>query len=123
MGKYLFATILSLFMPTILSGCGGNDTSTTGPKYFAYVANRSSNDVSAYSINDDGALTTVAGSPAGSNPLSVTMDPTGKFVYVANNNSNDVSVCSINADGALTAIAGATIAAGTNPNSIVTVRR
>ena len=53
---------------------------------FAYVANASGNNVSAYSIGADGALTPVPGSPfaAGFGPYSVAVDPTAKFAYVAN---------------------------------------
>src|SRR5260370_28901277 len=76
---------------------------------FAYVANQLSNDVSAYSIGDNGALTPVPGSPfaAGSVPFSVAVDRTGKFAYVANGGQpnvgipGSVSAYSIGADGAL----------------------
>ena len=55
---------------------------------------------------------------AGTDPVSVAVDPAGKFAYVANNGSNDVSMYTINATtGALTSI-GAT-AAQSNPSSIV----
>jgi len=54
---------------------------------------------------------------AGTNPLSVVVDPSGKFAYVANFNSNDVSMYTINATtGALTSVG--TIAAGMSPTSI-----
>ena len=68
---------------------------------FAYVANAGSNNVSAYSIGADGALTPVPRSPfeAGSEPVSVAVDPTGKFAYVANLTGNNVSAYSIRADG------------------------
>jgi hypothetical protein len=51
---------------------------------FTYVANQSGDNVSAYSIGANGALTPVPGSPflAGSTPASVAVDPTGKFAYV-----------------------------------------
>jgi 6-phosphogluconolactonase len=44
---------------------------------FAYVANSFGNNVSAYSIGANGALTPVAGSPfaAGSGPDPVAVDP------------------------------------------------
>jgi 6-phosphogluconolactonase len=62
----------------------------------AYVA--SDDNVSAYSIGANGALTPVPGSPfaAGRNgPLSVAVDPTGKFAYVASDLSNNVLAYSI----------------------------
>jgi len=48
---------------------------------FAYVANALGNNVSAYSIGANGALTPVPGSPfpAGNGPVSVALDPTGNF--------------------------------------------
>jgi 6-phosphogluconolactonase len=51
---------------------------------FVYVANAGNNDVSAYSIGANGALTAVAGSPfaAGRTPQSVAVNLLGRFVYV-----------------------------------------
>jgi 6-phosphogluconolactonase len=52
---------------------------------------------------------------AGTGPISVAVDPAGKFAYVTNSGSNDVSMYTINATtGALTSIG--TIAAGTGPS-------
>src|SRR5260370_10401282 len=53
---------------------------------FVYVANHGNNNVSAYRIAADGALTPVPGSPfaAGSAPISVAVDPTGNFDCVLN---------------------------------------
>jgi hypothetical protein len=89
---------------------------------FAYVANPSSNNVSAYSIGANGALTQLSGSPfaAGNTPVSVAVDPTGKFAYVANNFSNNVSAYSIGADGSLTQLTtlGSPFATGNGPYSV-----
>jgi DNA-binding beta-propeller fold protein YncE len=63
------------------------------------------------------AIATVA---AGTNPLSVTIDPSGKYAYVANQVSNDISQYAIGADGSLTPVASATVAAGGGPVSITT---
>ena len=86
---------------------------------FAYVANQTANDVSAYTINAaTGALTRILcvvavgvdcninnNFSAGTGPVSVAVDPSGKFAYVANFNSKDVSAYTINAaTGALTQI-------------------
>jgi hypothetical protein len=89
---------------------------------FAYVANQSGNNVSAYTINPStGALTPVAGSPfaAGIAPRSVTVDPSGKFAYVADLGRN-VSAHTINpSSGALTPVAGSPFAdAGIGPASL-----
>ena len=99
---------------------------------FAYVANNfngvGGNSVSAYTIDaTTGALTPVDVDPvtpgaqnsfrAGTNPRSVTVDPSGRFVYVANWGSNDVSAYIINAtNGALT-VAG-TVMTGIRPMSV-----
>src|ERR1700733_3725837 len=91
---------------------------------FAYVANDSSNNVSAYSIGSNGALTPVPGSPfaAGPGANSVVVDPTGKFAYVANANTNNVSAYSIGSNGALTPIPGSPFAAGPGANSVAVDR-
>jgi len=77
----------------------------------AYVATDSdlpglAGNVSMYTINAaTGALSPIGTIIAGTNPASVTVDPTGKFAYVANSGSNDVSMYTINVTtGALTSI-------------------
>jgi hypothetical protein len=87
---------------------------------FAYVTNFADNNVSAYSIGTNGALTPAPGSPfaAGKGPDSMAVDPTGKFAYVANQKSNNVSVYSIGASGALTPVQGSPFAAGLGPKSV-----
>jgi len=95
---------------------------------FAYVLNGNSatapfnGNVSAYSIGANGALTqlTSLGSPfaAGFNPVSVTVDPTGRFVYVANGGDNTVSAYSIGASGALTPVPRSPFVAGLFPFSV-----
>jgi 6-phosphogluconolactonase len=74
--------------------------------------------VSAYAINaTTGALTSVATIAAGTDPVSMAVDPSGKFAYVTNSGSNDVEMYTIDATtGALASIG--TIAAGTNPVSV-----
>ena len=116
----------------ILSACGGGGSSVpnggkvAGPQ-FVYVANRGSNNVSAYSIAANGALTPVPGSPfasSGNFPTSVTVNPAGTFAYVSNEGNiiispkNNVSAYSIGANGALTPVAGSPFAAGGYPTSV-----
>lgn len=93
----------------------------------AYVANYDSNSVSAYKIETNGALTQInCGSgcsgvdfTAGSNPVSIAIDPTGQYVYAANNQANTVTTYTLsNANGAL--VQGADIATGTAPLSLAT---
>jgi hypothetical protein len=87
------------------------------------VVNNISNNVSAYTINSaTGALSPVSGSPfpTGSAPVSVVIDPSGKFAYVANNISNSVSAYTINmASGALSPVSGSPFPTGSAPISVV----
>ena len=80
---------------------------------FAYVVNLFGNNVSGYSINPvTGALTAITGSPFATGPrtnepISVAVDPNGKFSYVAILDGTLVSGFTIDPlTGALTAIAG-----------------
>jgi 6-phosphogluconolactonase (cycloisomerase 2 family) len=90
---------------------------------FAYVANYGTgapgmSGVSAFSINAATGWLTSLGAlvAAGSNPISITVDPTGRFAYVANSNSNDVSMYSIDPTGVPSSIG--TVAAGNGPYSV-----
>jgi 6-phosphogluconolactonase (cycloisomerase 2 family) len=101
---------------------------------FAYVTNapdlvQRGNTVSAYTIDaTTGALTPIVGSPfaAGLDPVSVSVDPTGRFVFVVDAGSNTasdgaVSAYSINTTtGALTPVPGSPFAAGQSPSGIAT---
>jgi len=58
---------------------------------------------------------------AGSIPVSVAVDSTGKYAYVVNNLGNTVSQYSIGADGALSPMATATVATGASPAFVTTV--
>jgi YVTN family beta-propeller protein len=90
---------------------------------FVYVANEndapgSIGSVSMYTINaKTGVLASIGTIAAGTDPVSVAVDPAGKFAYVANSGSNDVSMYTIDATtGALTYMGS--IAAGTHPFSV-----
>jgi 6-phosphogluconolactonase len=102
---------------------------------FAYVVNSGSNlgfrNVSAYTIDGTtGALSPVSGSPfaAGSFPVSVAVDPSGKFAYVANECDIESVLCSLNGTvsaftidrttGALSPVPGSPFAAGSFPFSV-----
>jgi 6-phosphogluconolactonase len=100
---------------------------------FAYVANqcrsfpgctRTNSNVSAYAINSStGALREVAGSPfaAGIQPVSVAVDPSGRFAYVTNigGSLGNISAYTIDSStGGLSAVAGSPFAAGTFPVSV-----
>jgi 6-phosphogluconolactonase len=72
--------------------------------------------ISAFSIASNGALTQIAGSPFSTprEPASVTIDPAGKFVYVADLGSNHLQSFAINqATGSLTPLEN--VDTGTDP--------
>jgi 6-phosphogluconolactonase (cycloisomerase 2 family) len=88
-------------------------SSTAVAQEFVYVANRASNNVSAYRANVfTGRLTPVPGSPfaAGEEPINVVVDRAGRFLYVENRGSQTVSGYAINPfTGSLTAVPGSPI--------------
>jgi 6-phosphogluconolactonase len=84
----------------------------------------SSNNVSAYRIAANGALTPVPGSPystdLGSNPNSVTVDFLGRFAYVVTNDPiGNLLAYQIGANGGLTPVPGVSSNAGFQPRSVV----
>ena len=85
---------------------------------FLFTANVNSNNVSAFTINQNtGILTPVAGSPfpAGPSPQSVAIQH-GKFLYVTNGNDASVSAYAINTKtGALVEVAGSPFSTGSVP--------
>jgi 6-phosphogluconolactonase (cycloisomerase 2 family) len=90
---------------------------------FAYVADASdapgsAGNVSMYTIDaTTGALASIGTIAAGTDPVSVVVDPSGKFAYLTDSDSNAVWMYTINATtGALASIG--TIAAGTDPVSL-----
>ena len=87
------------------------------PAKYAYVANLNGKNVSQYTIGVGGALApmSMATVAAGTQPYSVTVDPTGKYAYVTNSGDRSISQYTIGAGGALAPMTTATIVAGTNP--------
>lgn len=75
---------------------------------FLYVANKTSSNVSAYSINQStGALTEIAGSPfadgSGTSPSSLAFDSVNNLLLVGNSGASSIAVYSVNtATGTLT---------------------
>jgi YVTN family beta-propeller protein len=93
---------------------------------FLYVANQSTNNVSAFTVNaGTGALSPIGVlSPSGTTPTAVTVSPDGAFLYVANQGSNDVFAYSINpGTGELTTVSGTPFPAGVTPRAIATPGR
>ena len=103
------------------AGNGPNSVTVNPAGTYVYVANYSSDNISAYALNGDGSLTPIdadAATPgvqnftAGSNPWSVTVNPAGTFVYVANIGSDNISAYALNGDGSLTPIDADAVAPG-----------
>ncbi|MBH0184819.1 MAG: beta-propeller fold lactonase family protein [Nitrospira sp.] len=91
---------------------------------FLYVANRGSDTVTAFSIEDAGALTLVPQTGASANPISVQGDApagmaissNGQFLYVSSSTSNVITVFQIGASGLLTLVPAT--GANQNPTSV-----
>jgi len=83
---------------------------------FLYTANTAS--ISFYTINPDGSLTTVAGSPVAFvpefDPRQLTMDVTGTFLYALGTGTEGVLGFTMNANGSLTLISNTSFAGGTS---------
>jgi len=99
-------------------------TGSAAVKYvpeFAYVANSGSNSISEYSINTNGTLQELTGSPlADSNgPISVAATPSGAFVYAVDAN-HKVSGYSVGGSGTLTAVPGSPFSGFTVPTALAT---
>lgn len=96
---------------------------------YVYVTDRLNNEIYGYGVstnqtaaNGGGTLAALLSSPynTGLYPVSITIDPRGKYVYTANYNANTVSSFSINAaDGSLggTATVG-NFTTGTGPTCV-----
>jgi 6-phosphogluconolactonase (cycloisomerase 2 family) len=88
---------------------------------FGYVANKSSNTVSAFAVNrTSGAVTHIGVVDAGKQPVAVTVDASGHFAYVANGGDQTVSAYRIDArTGLLTPVSQ--VRAHLEPSAIAVV--
>src|SRR5450759_234491 len=122
-------TLTALATETVAAGTTPYSIAVDPLGQYAYVANYGDGTVSQYTIGTPSSLTPGALAPmspptvlAGSNPISVTVVPSGSHVYVANYSSGasagTVSEYSIGTGGALATIG--TVGTGKNP-SFVTV--
>ena len=107
------------------SGGGGSSSSTisgivvTDVSRYAFVVNSTDDSVSSYVVDTaSGRLTYIGTAATGVNPVSVAVDPEGKYAYVANQDGNTVSQYEILDDGTLTPLATATAATGDQPRSV-----
>lgn len=93
---------------------------------FAYIANINDDDISRFSVADDGKLTSLGTTPTGANqPTGLTVSPDGALLMATNRDGTDaaprVSVFSIDeATGGLTAVAGSPFNVGIfDPRAVV----
>lgn len=100
--------------------------STPDGKYL-YVAHEGWFSVGAYRLSSAGAVTPVAGMPAtgypaGRTPLSIALDPVGKFVFAPDVDDDQVTVFSINpATGALSPVLGSPFPTSPSPFAVAIV--
>lgn len=91
---------------------------------FLYVANSTSNTVTAFQIETSGLLTQVPPAGPGTNPVSVSgtgptalaMSSTGRFLYVTNSTSSGVTAFQVETSGLLTLVPPTS----SNPNPVST---
>ena len=90
---------------------------------FLYTANALDSSISEFTINADGSLTELSGSPIGeptlnSSPVALFIDKSGKYLYVANQATTSLAAYSIGSDGTLALLTNSPFATGSGPSSI-----
>lgn len=86
-----------------------------------YTANTGDNSISEFTINPDGSLTELSGSPIGesfSTPLALLVDNSGKYLYVANEGSSNLAAYGIGTDGGLSLLTNSPFGTGSQPSFI-----
>ena len=90
---------------------------------FLYTANTLDSSISEFTINADGSLTEISGSPIGesvqnSSPVALFIDKSGAFLYVADQGSTSLAAYSIGSDGTLALLTNSPFATGSGPGAI-----
>jgi len=125
--KSIFVTFIIITITLLLiTTCGPFDPfeiSGLNNSFIAYVVNYGGNNVSAYSVGNNGTLTAHPGSPftVSTAPRAISITPDSSCLYVTNSGANNVSAFSIGSNGALTGIDGSPFSCGSGPRGIVTV--
>jgi 6-phosphogluconolactonase (cycloisomerase 2 family) len=116
-------SLTSLGTPTGTAGKPSAVTTDLAANYL-YATNDTTDNVSVFSINSgSGALTEISGSPFSIEtlevgPLSISVDPSGRFAYVANS-TDSLSAFDIDSTtGALSLMTGSPVTAGDNPSAV-----
>ena len=89
----------------------------------AYVVNKGSQTISQYSVNSSGVLTaltpaTVSTLTSAPNPVSIAIDPSGKYAYVTSDTTKAIAQFRIGSNGALTQLSPAAVATAEFPTGI-----
>jgi 6-phosphogluconolactonase len=89
---------------------------------YLYTANFGDNTISEFTIQSNGLLTPITGSPIGetfTGPVSLVIDPSGTYLYVANQQSSgNVAGYTISSTGALSLLTSSPYTTGSQPNFI-----
>lgn len=101
-------------------GDGGSSSSGGGATIIGYVysLNNVAKTVSVYRLYSTGLLALASTANTGTNPCTITIDPTGKYAYVTNTDDLTISQYTIGASGALTDNGTTTVTTGFGPNSL-----
>ncbi len=88
---------------------------------FLYTANYLDNSISEFTINADGSLTELSGSPIGETfvaPVALLIDKSGAYLYVANQGSANLAAYSIGSDGTLALLTTSPFTTGAGPGTM-----
>jgi 6-phosphogluconolactonase len=88
---------------------------------FLYTANKIDGTISEFTVNSDGSLTALAGSPIGvpyKQPIALLVEKSGKYIYVANQGSSNLAAFSIGSNGGLNLLANSQFGTAGGPTII-----
>ena len=108
-------------MPCSSPGNGpyGLEVSSSGG--FLYTANKIDNTISEFTVQSDGSLQGITGSPVGgtiAGPGALLIDKSGAYLYVANQGSSTLAGYAIGSDGSITLLTTSPFGTGSQPSFI-----
>jgi 6-phosphogluconolactonase len=105
------------------TGSGPYGLAIDGAGTHLYTANTLDNSISEFTIQSDGSLLALAGSPLGLTylaPLALLVDNSGKYLFVADEGSSNLGAFAIGTDGALTLLTNSPFGTGAQPSFVTT---
>jgi 6-phosphogluconolactonase len=106
--KYCIALIAMLG----LAGCGSSSSKSTGTTYttvsqLVFVTNYDAAQISSFTLDGQGTLTAVSGSPftADNKPVSIVANPNKNILYIGNNGDNTITTYSYDSTGKVSKVA------------------